>query len=142
MAFIKEYDPGNTGASASYWRLTHFAIDRIAGVIDVIMHSYFNEQARQDGKSPMGNMRFTLPIESDTLSVGDLYERIKSLTTPATDPEEPPVPGFFADAVSDHAPPEEPQAEMAASDPEPMLPPDAAGVTPDPVPAGARMQTA
>lgn len=81
MAFLIPIEIGNTGVSASYWRITHVQLDRQAGLLDVLVHGFRDGEARRGGKAPLQSLPFRLALdaleEPDTLAMEALYRALR-----------------------------------------------------------------
>lgn len=102
MALLHPIELARTGATASYWRITHIQVDCEAGVTDVQLHGYLDEAARRTGRSPLHHIPFRFGTDDladpQTIAVADLYRAIREA------PGEPdatgtPMPSRFRDAA-------------------------------------------
>jgi hypothetical protein len=102
MALSLPIEVDGTGATATYWRLTHVQADFPACVVEAQLHGYLDQAARQAGKKPLAryNYRFaTAGLFADgELSIPAIYSAVRTL--PAGESEDgAPVPSRFADAT-------------------------------------------
>lgn len=91
----------HTGATASYWRVTHLQVDCNARVVDAQLHGYLDHAARRDGRAPLH--RFSYRVKGTFLpdpfrvAVADVYRAIRNMPEGA-DEEGAPLPSRFRDA--------------------------------------------
>jgi hypothetical protein len=82
MALFKRIELPETGASAEYWRITHVTLDRVAGIVEAVLHGYLDQAARAAGRSPMTRIAFRLvqaAMEDPySLAIDDLYRAIRA----------------------------------------------------------------
>lgn len=61
MALSKAIDT-DTGAQATYWRVTRVDFDVIAGTVWYVLAGYVGLEARTGGKTPLREQAFTMPL--------------------------------------------------------------------------------
>ena len=102
MAMSLPIEVDGTGASATYWRLTHVQADFPACIVEAQLHGYLDQAARQAGQKPLArfNYRFGCQglLADGELSIPAIYSAIR--TVPAGEAEDgTPLPSRFADAT-------------------------------------------
>ncbi|MBY0336216.1 MAG: hypothetical protein K2X11_06355 [Acetobacteraceae bacterium] len=82
MALLKRIELPETGASAEYWRITHVTLDRVAGIVEAVVHGYLDQGARIAGRNPMARLAFRVVQaamdDPCILSLEDLYAAVKA----------------------------------------------------------------
>ena len=70
MALIKAFEVEDTGATVTYWRITHVQADFTAasdgnaiGSAEVLLHGYVSAEARLAGKQPLMMKRIVFTSE-------------------------------------------------------------------------------
>ena len=61
MALSKALDT-DTGAQATYWRVTRVAFDVVAGSVWYVLAGYLTADTRAAGKNPLRERAFTIPL--------------------------------------------------------------------------------
>jgi hypothetical protein len=89
MALIKSFEVKDTGATATYWRITHVQADFTAagdgeaiGSAEVLLHGYVSAEARLAGKQPIMMKRIPFTSEQfggsfDGVTRGMIYFGLK-----------------------------------------------------------------
>jgi len=102
MALSCSIEVEGTGASATYWRLTHVQADFPACVVEAQLHGYLDQAARQAGKNPLArfNFRFaTAGLMADgELSIPAIYGAVRAAPS-GQDAQGEPLPSRFAAAT-------------------------------------------
>ncbi|RVT91887.1 hypothetical protein EOD42_19280 [Rhodovarius crocodyli] len=83
MALSLPIEVDGTGATATYWRLTHVQADFPACVVEAQLHGYLDHAARQAGKKPLAryNYRFGTAglFAEGELSIPAIYSAVRTL---------------------------------------------------------------
>ncbi len=102
MALILPVVLPHTGATATYWRITHIQVDCNARVTDAQLHGYLDEAARRAGRAPLHHIpyRFGADALPDpfTIALADIYRAIRE-TPEGEDATGVPLPSRFHDAA-------------------------------------------
>lgn len=81
MALSKAIDT-DTGAQATYWRMTRVAFDVIAGTVWYVLAGYVGAEVRAAGKNPLREQAFTMPLPAgvapEQIGRAELYADAKT----------------------------------------------------------------
>lgn len=102
MALSLPIEVDGTGATATYWRLTHIQADLPACVVEAQLHGYLDQPARQAGKKPLARFHFRFGTEGlladGELSIPAIYGAVRSASD-GEDPDGNALPSRFAAAT-------------------------------------------
>jgi len=95
MALLKTLIVEETGVRVEYWRVTHAQADWGACVLDVQLHGYHSQAAREADKNPLSRLNFRLQLGAfnEVPTRSEIYGAIRA--QPGADGEGA---GWFSDA--------------------------------------------